>query len=35
VVEEALRDENEWVRGQAECAADGIEQFLKWKLKRL
>jgi hypothetical protein len=35
LVEAALKDTDEWVRGQAEAAADDIEHFLKWKLKRL
>lgn len=34
VVEAALRDFDEWVRGQATSAADDIEQFLGWKLNR-
>jgi hypothetical protein len=34
VVEAALRDPHEWVRGQATSAADDIEQFLAWKLDR-
>jgi hypothetical protein len=34
VVEAALRDPDEWVRGQATSATDDIEQFLGWKLSR-
>ena len=34
VVEAALRDPDDWVRGQATSAADDIEQFLGWKLDR-
>jgi hypothetical protein len=34
VVEAALRDSDQWVRGQAASAADDIEQFLGWKLNR-
>jgi hypothetical protein len=34
VVEAALRDPDDWVRGHATSAADDIEQFLGWKLDR-
>lgn len=34
VVEAALRDPDDWVRGQADAAADDIEHFLGWKLDR-
>ena len=34
VVEAALRDPDEWVRGQATSAADDIEQYLGWNLDR-
>ena len=34
LVEAALKDPDEWVRGQATSAADDIEQFLGWKLDR-
>ena len=34
VLEAALRDPDAWVRGQATCAADDIEQYLVWKLDR-
>ena len=34
VLEAALRDPDEWVRGQATSAADDIEQYLGWKLDR-
>jgi hypothetical protein len=34
VVEAALRDSDEWVRGQAASAADDIEHYLGWKLDR-
>lgn len=33
-VESALRDSDEWVRGQAVSAADDLEHFLGWKLDR-
>jgi hypothetical protein len=34
VVEAALRDPDEWVRGQAASAADDLEHYLGWKLDR-
>jgi hypothetical protein len=34
VIESALHDPDAYVRGQAECAADDVEHFLKWKLRR-
>lgn len=30
----ALKDENEYVRGQAECTADDVNFFLKWRIRR-
>ena len=32
IIEAALRDENDYVRGQADGAADDVELFLKWKV---
>lgn len=32
LIEDALRDENDYVRGQADSAADDVELFLKWKI---
>jgi len=34
LIEAALEDESEYVRGQAESAADDVEFFLKWKVHR-
>jgi hypothetical protein len=34
VIEAALRDSDEYVRGQAWAAADDIEHFLMWKVQR-
>jgi hypothetical protein len=34
VIEGALKDENDYVRGQAGDAADDVEFFLKWKVDR-
>jgi hypothetical protein len=34
VLEAALRDESDYVRGHADAAADDVESFLKWKVKR-
>ena len=34
LIEVALSDRNEYVRGQANSAADDVEFFLKWKLNR-
>jgi hypothetical protein len=34
VIERALQDENNYVRSQAENAADDVNVFLKWELKR-
>jgi len=34
VIEAALRDENEYVRGHANDAADDVESFLNWKVER-
>jgi hypothetical protein len=34
LIERALSDSDEWVRGQAEAAADDVELFLGWKLAR-
>lgn len=34
LVEAALRDADDYVRGQAVAAADDVEFFLKWKIDR-
>jgi hypothetical protein len=34
LLEAALRDESDYVRGQADAAADDVEFFLKWKVNR-
>ena len=34
VIERALQDESNYVRSQAENAADDVNVFLKWKIKR-
>jgi hypothetical protein len=34
VVQAALRDPHEYVRGQAEAAADDLAHFLGWTLDR-
>ena len=34
VIEAALSDENEFVRGHANAAADDVEFFLNWKVAR-
>jgi hypothetical protein len=34
LIEAALEDESECVRGQAEAAADDVELFLRWRLNR-
>jgi hypothetical protein len=34
LIEAALRDDSEDVKGQAESAADDVELFLQWRLKR-
>ena len=34
VIEGALKDENAYVKGQANAAADDVEFFLKWKVER-
>jgi hypothetical protein len=34
VIQNALMDENGYVCGQAEAAADDVEHFLKWKVSR-
>ena len=34
VIENALKDKNAYVRGQANNAADDVEFFLKWKVER-
>ena len=31
IIENALKDKNEYVRGQADGAADATKHFLKWK----
>ena len=33
IIEAALNDKNEYVRGQAQDAVSDIEQYLKWELK--
>ncbi len=34
LIEAALRDDSEYVRSHAESAADDVELFLQWRLKR-
>jgi hypothetical protein len=34
VIEAALKDEDAYVRGHANDAADEVEFFLKWKVER-
>jgi hypothetical protein len=34
LIEAALQDDSEYVRGQAEAAADDVELFLRWRLNR-
>ena len=34
IIEAALSDGSEYVRGQAETAADDVEHFLKWQFAR-
>jgi hypothetical protein len=34
IIEAALNDENDFVKGQADGAADDVEWFLKWKINR-
>jgi len=34
VIEDGLRDINDYVRGQAESAADDAQHFLRWKITR-
>jgi hypothetical protein len=34
LIEAALRDESDYVRGQADAAADDVEFFLKWNVHR-
>ena|SRR6266550_2157750 len=34
VIEAALQDENDYVRGHANDAADDVEAFLKWEVER-
>ena len=34
LIEKALQDPNKWVRGQTENAADDVEMYLGWKIKR-
>jgi hypothetical protein len=34
LIEAALKDESDYVRGHAESAADDVEQFLGWRLDR-
>lgn len=34
LIEAALRDESQYVRGHAESAADDVEHFLGWKVGR-
>jgi hypothetical protein len=34
LIEDALRDEDAYVRDQAESAADDVESFLRWRINR-
>jgi hypothetical protein len=34
LIEDASRDENDYVRGHAESAADDVELFLRWRVTR-
>jgi len=34
LLEAALRDESDYVRGQADAAADDVVSFLKWQISR-
>ena len=34
LIEAALRDENDYVKGQAEAASGDVEFFLKWEINR-
>ncbi|HEX8635118.1 MAG TPA: hypothetical protein VF703_13305 [Pyrinomonadaceae bacterium] len=34
LIEDALREASDYVRGQADAAADEVEFFLKWKIDR-
>jgi hypothetical protein len=34
VIEDGLRDSDNYVRGQAESAADDAQHFLRWKISR-
>lgn len=34
IIEQSLKDENDFVRGKADDAKDGTEHFLKWKYKK-
>jgi len=34
VIEEGLRDSDGYVRGQAECAAEDTQHFLRWRISR-
>jgi len=34
VIEDGLRDVNDYVRGQAESAADDVQHFLRWEIAR-
>jgi len=34
LIEGGLRDESEYVRGQADCAADDVKMFLGWTVQR-
>jgi hypothetical protein len=34
IIEKALRDEDPFVRDQADCAKDDVEHFLGWKFKK-
>jgi hypothetical protein len=34
IIEAGFRDESSYVRGHADDAADDVELFLKWKIKR-
>jgi hypothetical protein len=34
VIEDGLRDNDAYVRGHADSAADDVEMFLRWKIPR-
>ncbi len=35
VIEAALNDRSDYLRGQADAAADDVEFFLKWEVDRI